>query len=378
MCDRLPLHALLSQVLVAFTIEFDNEFEHQVPHRTTNHGSTARSGSVPWLVSMVMWLKFMRFVPVDGITVRDLQRCARLTGKEMRTWLTRMSQWWGYVVIDKDAAEGASSRPSSGWVVRPTPGGRKALESWRPLTGVIENRWRERFGCGLIDPLRESLRVLVSKLDAVVPDCLPILEYDLLSKCPDHGPRTPAETCGSGSSEDTLPVLLSKLLLAFAIEFERESGLSLAISANVLRLIGPEGVRVRDLPHVSGVSKEAIALSLGRLEQRGLAVVQPESPGSRTKILVLTPKGRSAQDACRQLVCAIEERWEARLGKSPLRRLRGILERLAGAPTEQQQRPPLFLALEPYPDGWRASLPIPGALPHYPMVLHRGGFPDGS
>ena len=31
--SRLPLSALLSQVLVAFTIEFDNEFEHQMPTR---------------------------------------------------------------------------------------------------------------------------------------------------------------------------------------------------------------------------------------------------------------------------------------------------------------------------------------------------------
>ena len=34
--------------------------------------------------------------------------------------------------------------------------------------------------------------------------------------------------------------------------------------------------------------------------------------------------------------------------------------------------------LEPYPDNWRADVRPPQALPHYPMVLHRGGFPDGS
>jgi hypothetical protein len=39
---------------------------------------------------------------------------------------------------------------------------------------------------------------------------------------------------------------------------------------------------------------------------------------------------------------------------------------------------PLFRGLEPYPDGWRASLRRPNTLPHYPMILHRGGFPDGS
>ena len=34
--------------------------------------------------------------------------------------------------------------------------------------------------------------------------------------------------------------------------------------------------------------------------------------------------------------------------------------------------------LEPYPDGWRAKVPRSEVLPHYPTVLHRGGFPDGS
>jgi hypothetical protein len=51
--------------------------------------------------------------------------------------------------------------------------------------------------------------------------------------------------------------------------------------------------------------------------------------------------------------------------------------------------PRLSLGLRPYPGGWRARSPYlrqttavlddPGAaLPHYPMVLHRGGWPDGS
>jgi hypothetical protein len=104
---RMPLPALLSQVLVAFTIEFDNEFEHQVPHRTTNHGSA--TGSVPWLVSRVMWSNFMQFVDEEGTTIRDLRSLLRMSDKNTRTWLTRMEEWWGYIVI-KPTAAGASSK----------------------------------------------------------------------------------------------------------------------------------------------------------------------------------------------------------------------------------------------------------------------------
>lgn len=54
-----PLPTLLSQALVAFTIEFDNEAERLIAHRTTTHGSAIRPGGgslhAPWLVSLVMW-----------------------------------------------------------------------------------------------------------------------------------------------------------------------------------------------------------------------------------------------------------------------------------------------------------------------------------
>ncbi len=51
----LSLSALLSQVLVAFTIECDNEFERQMPHRTTKYGATNGGAVAPYLTSMAMW-----------------------------------------------------------------------------------------------------------------------------------------------------------------------------------------------------------------------------------------------------------------------------------------------------------------------------------
>jgi DNA-binding MarR family transcriptional regulator len=369
---RLPLPTLLSHTLVAFTIEFDNEFEHRVPHRTTNHGSTG-SASSPWLVSMVMWLKFMRFVPVQGITVRELGRVTKSTDKEMRTWLTRLEKWWGYIVVETDKSDSPSSRSVLGRVVRPSQGGLKALETWQLLTGIIEKRWQERFGKDTIDRLHDSLQTLVDRFDGVLPDCLPILGYDLLSNCPD---RQLAVSVEAAASQYTLPILLSKVLLAFAIEFESDSGISLAIVANVLRTIGPEGVPVRDLPRLTGVSKEAVAMSLGRIEKCGFTAVQAVSPGSRVKTARLTPKGRIAQGEYDRLVGEIEQKWQARFGKDVVDSLRESLEVLDGDATAQHS--PLFRGLEPYPDGWRAAVPKPEILPHYPMVLHRGGFPDGS
>jgi hypothetical protein len=73
--------------------------------------------------------------------------------REMRTWLSRMGNWWGYVVVEPGPSDTSSSRSVLNWVVRPTPGGRKALEAWQPLTGIIEKRWQQRFGKDVIDRL---------------------------------------------------------------------------------------------------------------------------------------------------------------------------------------------------------------------------------
>jgi len=124
MDSSLPLPTLLSNALVAFTIEFDNEFEHQAPHRTTNHGSTPGAFRAPWLVSMAMWPHFMQFIPDDGIPLRELKPLLRATDKSLDAWLTRMGKWWGYVIVEPGTAAGKSRRPHPDAIVRPTAGGR--------------------------------------------------------------------------------------------------------------------------------------------------------------------------------------------------------------------------------------------------------------
>ena len=212
-----PLPTMLSQALVAFTIEFDNEFEQRMPHRTSRHGATAAGG--PWLVSLAMWANCMRFLPPEGLTVGELRVLARAD-----TNLDGMRRW-GYVTID------------SASVLRPTAAGLRAQEVWRPLAGVVERRWRERFGAAAATRLRESLSAVDRQLSAALPDYLPILGYGLFSI--DRGPKVDlavATPSGTGSSS-ALSALLARVLLTFAIDYERESGVSMAISANVLRVL---------------------------------------------------------------------------------------------------------------------------------------------
>ena len=195
---RLPLTALLSQALVAFIIEFDNEFEHRMPHRTSDFGATPGAAHAPWLVSMAMWAKFLRYVPEDGIAAGELQRLVGIDNQGMKQWLTRLGKWWGYLAIEKGAA---------GMLIRPTAAGRQALAIWRPLEAIVEDRWEERFGKEAIRRLRESLRAVAVRLDAGLPDFLPILGYGLYSK---------TASAGTGPKASGLAALLSRVLLAWA------------------------------------------------------------------------------------------------------------------------------------------------------------------
>jgi hypothetical protein len=63
-------------------------------------------------------------------------------------------------------------------------------------------------------------------------------------------------------------------------------------------------------------------------------------------------------------------------GKRTIRQLRQSLERLVDDP--QHESSPLYRCLKAYPDNWRSSTPQLRVLPQFPMVLHRGGYPDGS
>ncbi|HEY0932421.1 MAG TPA: SAM-dependent methyltransferase, partial [Trebonia sp.] len=169
---RLPLSALLSQALTAFTIEADNEAEHRLPHRTTSYGATDAGG--PWLTSLLMWANCLRHLPDEGITLAELHARAR-TG----TNLDGMRRW-GYVTFTPDPARGR--RPPPGTLIRPTAGGRAARQTWAEATEATEARWRGRLGPGPFDALGAALAGVGGYLDPALPDCLPILGYGLATR----------------------------------------------------------------------------------------------------------------------------------------------------------------------------------------------------
>jgi hypothetical protein len=364
---QLPLPALLSQPLVAFVVECDNEFENRMPHTTTAHGRTPGARHAPWLTSMAMWWTCLRYVRDEGITVGELTDLART-----RTTLNHL-QRWGYIRLGPDPADARPKPPERDLVITLRPGGRLAARAWAPLAGQVEARWQDRLGAAALTGLRDALTGLAGQLDPALPDCMPILGYPLRSQ--------PADRSGialAGNEDQlagaALPELLSKVLLGFAIEFEAGTR-SLAVMADLIRVLDADGVPVAELPRRSGVSKEGIAMAMGLVTKAG-TVEQVARPSGRGKLARLTAKGTAAQQEYARLTAEIEDGWRARYGADLVASLRGLLEPLADVPGSGHG--PLWRGLEPYPDGWRASVRAADTLPHYPMVLHRGGYPDGS
>jgi hypothetical protein len=360
-----PLSTLLSQVVVAFSIELDNEFER----RFRESGGGAR------VASLTVWSNFLRFVG-DGITIGELVAVA---GLPKRSVLSRVggAERWRYVSVGSSSGKregyGSGRGVKEEWVVQLTSSGRRAAEIWAQLPREIDERWRQRFGSPAIDGLVRKLKGIDERIDVNLPEYLPVV-----SSTNDMALEL-GEQKQEARVDEPLVVLLAHVLMAYTLDFEEGTPLPLPLSANVLRVLDADGVPVRDLPSLTGISKEAVEVSLTSLSRTEYVLVEG-APASK-RVIRLTPAGRQLRADQRRLHDRIEKRWHTRFG-ADTGRLRAGLERIL-------DHPELSAGLTPPPDGWRASKPYAkrtqalladprGQLPHCPMVLPRGGWPDGS
>lgn len=376
----LPLSTLLSQALIAYTIEFDNEFEERSPHiATVKRDVATRAG--PWLVSQVMWTNFIRFIADVGTPVRELQARAWLPDRIIKSRLHHL-EWWTYLTITPDPSDTRAKPRYRDHLVRLTPGGLMARDEWQPLNELIDERWRSRFGAEVIDPLATALRTIASASPVALPDYMPVVDYGDGMRAtlvpPDSTPEATTEV-----HDLDLSALVSRALLVLTQEFERSSDLSLTIAANVLRVVNDDGTSLRELPGRAGVAKEGVSAAVNFLAKKGMVTVAPD----KSKLVRPTDAGTAAREAYAPALAHVEKDWATTFGGDTVATLRQSLEAL--------DRPAkgggtlLAEGLRPYPDGWRAMKPYSqqteavladprAALPHHPMVLHRGGYPDGA
>jgi len=350
--EQVPLTTLLSWAWVAFTIEADNAVESAGSQHT---GRLFR-------VSLAMWANGLRLIDEEGVTVDELHARARATGN-----IPGLERWgWisvGDVGPKRRDGYGSGRGVKGGTLLRPTRAGSYARRLWPATVSEVEQRWRVRFGSDVIGSLADALRPRAGAMPWSPPVVHPSDGFF------SHIVERPAsgEQADEPSRQDlTLAVLMGQALTALTLEQEQAAKVSLPLAADFLRVIADGTVRTRDLPALSGVSKEAVAMSVGFLKRRHLA--EPVAGGS----IKLTHLGLDALDGFRVRA--------ARLKDSALR---GALARLLA------RQEAVAAGLVP-PDGcWRGEKPYlartrrimagpTGALPWHPMVLHRGGWPDGS
>ena len=375
----IPLPTMLAHTFVAWTIEVDNAFELRMPHCTTASRKRGEAIQGPWLVSFAMYVHCMRHLTAEGVTRDELEGRARVLGPVLGL------ERWGYVTVSAAPRQGKRKADPLAAVVRPTAAGREAQSLWASLPDEVDARWKERYGDTPLRGLREALIPVAAEFDSELPDFLPVIHFKagLLNLLPSDERVTTLHRAPRPARSETAPdptslplyALLSKVLLAFALEYEHEAELSLALGANVVRVLDDVGVQLAELPRLAGVSKEAIANNLLTLQKRGYVVVE-RAPGKRTRQARLTPPGLAAQQNYLALTSDIERRWATRFGSDVLRALRSSLEAIVVAPDLGGS--PLAEAYGPIPGTWRADMKTPDTLPHYPMVLHRGGYPDGA
>ena len=319
-----PLSALLSQVLIAFTLELDDEFEKQM----------CESGYAGASLSVVIWSTLMRFLADANPSVRELAAQSLSSEKRMKFELGCLERW-SFITLEADPADdrpiavrphrlagrllrdgwGSGRGIRSGWIVRATAKGRRAIEIWTPLFDEIENRWLARFGSD-IGTLRLSLEDIAAQLDVDLPHGVPgQWEMDVTYKSPSTPDAVPLP----------LPALLSQLLLAFTMEFQRESLVPLWLCANTLRVLSDQSIPESEIPHLTGCSPETSGVGW---QIKPFIIVESAPPPRRGKLVRLSPVGLLARGNYYKATSAVEKRWETRFGKQTIRRLRESLSDL--------------------------------------------------
>jgi DNA-binding MarR family transcriptional regulator len=108
-----------------------------------------------------------------------------------------------------------------------------------------------------------------------------------------------------------------------------------AAHLNVLLYPGPENMRPSELAARTGMTKQALNYLLGQLEALGYLARVQDSADQRFKRVHLTPRGRAAGAAMREIVMEIEAEWTQKLGPRRFAQLRDTLAQLgASTPAE--------------------------------------------
>ncbi|WUH98795.1 MarR family transcriptional regulator [Spirillospora sp. NBC_00431] len=98
--------------------------------------------------------------------------------------------------------------------------------------------------------------------------------------------------------------------------------------AKVFPFVPPEGIQIRDLAVRAGVRKQTMAQSVAQLERDGYLERRPHPSDGRSRLIMLTEKGRAVQPVTAGAGDRNEERWAGLIGPDDFDALHTLLRRL--------------------------------------------------
>lgn len=313
---RTPLPTLLGRALGTFKRDYDR--------------ARGEDGAVPQLPA---WANVLRVIDAEGTDQQEIVRRAVVAKRIARIAVQRIERR-GRLVVEVRAIPGKRGKAR---IVLLTDEGAAARARAQGLVATLQNDWRQRFGDVVIDRLRDALANVVNRLPIELPhhvtgygegdpsvtggDYYP--EEAGPPRIPAHGQEWPVvlREPGSDASNLPLPALLSQVLAAFAIDYDRERLGGLNRTSNFLRFVGDEGMALEQAQTLGGVSGNGKTLHERHLD----VVVEPGRPRDLTRRIYPTPKSRCARDAYPHLVMEIEDGWRHAYGDA-VRALRAVLE----------------------------------------------------
>jgi DNA-binding MarR family transcriptional regulator len=141
-----------------------------------------------------------------------------------------------------------------------------------------------------------------------------------------------------GQPEQTVPALVQLLARRdterLRADFAEQgmTGLRPLHALLLVPLLGG-GRHASDLAETLGVSRQAVAQVVTRLEADGYLKRITDPGDARAKLVCLTPRGRAALRTMRLSALAIQDDWRGRLGEERLADFRDTLEILLSAPS---------------------------------------------
>ncbi|MFC4242291.1 hypothetical protein ACFOYW_02820 [Gryllotalpicola reticulitermitis] len=361
------LHPALSQLLVAYLIEFDNAVEGWLPHRTSAFGeggppSPAPRGGHPfrrpWLVSVTTWQNLLRFLG-DGGLPTAAARAASVDLAGVRRW--------GYVREEDD-------RVVLTWA------GKMAHRIWSELEPAIERRWLERFGAERIAALRAGLEPFAASMTMRTPRGLPQLGFGNGGRASTPAGLEPAPPVSAGELD--LGTLLARGVLASTLAYESGAELSAVLGFDLIEPVSEAGGELTrsQLVAASGLSTEAVTAFGGGLVRSGYLA---EHRAGRAVAFTMTARGAEAAARHSEHALIADAVFGATLGADAAARLSAVVADIRSDTAALRQ------TLEPPRGAWRSRPPYaartavllddPAArLPRQAAVTHRGGFPDGA